>query len=195
MPCELAGIPDNLVDVSGSHSIKFMDKKFLNLDVDIGSVVDLSKIQDSVNYNLAIDGWTDGDVYIITGKGSTGGARLYAFLDASSKLMNVADRGAVGASKRIVAPEGAMYLIAHVDSDGGTLVKLNRLGDEGESIQRQATFDVSEIASEGDKVIILHYNEEANEWEYIGEDTVSENGTVTGDFTSFSPVAFVSSLL
>ena len=53
------------------------------------------------------------------------------------------------------------------------------------------TFDLSSIASEGDKVVILHFNEETNEWEYIGEETVDANGEVTADFTSYSPVAFV----
>lgn len=54
-----------------------------------------------------------------------------------------------------------------------------------------AVFDVSNIAEEGDKVVILHYDETVGEWEYIGEDTVDKNGEVSGDFTSFSPVAFV----
>lgn len=54
-----------------------------------------------------------------------------------------------------------------------------------------ATFDVSDIANTGDKVVILHYDETKGEWEYIGTDTVDENGNITGDFTSFSPVAFV----
>ena len=53
------------------------------------------------------------------------------------------------------------------------------------------TFDVSSIAEEGDKVVILHFNEETQEWEYIGEEIVDAEGKVTGDFTSYSPVAFV----
>ena len=53
------------------------------------------------------------------------------------------------------------------------------------------TFDVSSIASEGDKVVILHFNEDTSEWEYISEETVDVNGKVTADFTSYSPVAFI----
>ena len=53
------------------------------------------------------------------------------------------------------------------------------------------TFDVSSIASEGDKVVILHFNEETQEWEYISEETVNSDGEVTADFTSYSPVAFI----
>jgi hypothetical protein len=53
------------------------------------------------------------------------------------------------------------------------------------------TFDVSSVAKEGDTVVILHHNEETNEWEYVTTDTVDKNGTVEGNFSSFSPVAFV----
>lgn len=52
------------------------------------------------------------------------------------------------------------------------------------------TFDLSGIANEGDKVVILHYNEETSEWEYIAEEEVVD-GKVNGDFSSYSPVAFV----
>ena len=52
------------------------------------------------------------------------------------------------------------------------------------------TFYVSDIAEVGDTVVILHYNESTNEWEYIGEDTVKEDGTITKNFSSYSPVAF-----
>lgn len=53
------------------------------------------------------------------------------------------------------------------------------------------TFDVSSIAKEGDKVTILHFDEEKSEWEYIGTETVDSNGLLSSDFTSYSPVAFV----
>ena len=53
------------------------------------------------------------------------------------------------------------------------------------------TFDVSSIAKTGDTVVILHFDEEKQEWEYIGTEKVNSEGKVTGDFTSYSPVAFV----
>jgi len=53
------------------------------------------------------------------------------------------------------------------------------------------TFDVSSIAKEGEKIAILHFNEETSEWEYISTETVNSNGKITVDFTSYSPVAFV----
>ena len=53
------------------------------------------------------------------------------------------------------------------------------------------TFDVSPIAQPGDKVVILHFDEEKQQWEYISEEIVTDEGTVNADFSSYSPVAFV----
>ena len=53
------------------------------------------------------------------------------------------------------------------------------------------TFDVSSIAQPGDQVVILHYNEETREWEYISQETVDGEGKVNANFSSYSPVAFV----
>ena len=53
------------------------------------------------------------------------------------------------------------------------------------------TFNVSSIANENDVIVVLHYNEKTNEWEFIGKDIVDENGEITFNFTSFSPVVFV----
>ena len=53
------------------------------------------------------------------------------------------------------------------------------------------TFDVSPIAQPGDKVVILHFNEEKQQWEYVSEETVNDEGKVNADFSSYSPVAFV----
>lgn len=55
----------------------------------------------------------------------------------------------------------------------------------------ETTFNVSDIAQTGDKVIILHFNEETQEWEFISEGTVNASGNVTANFSSYSPVAFV----
>lgn len=55
----------------------------------------------------------------------------------------------------------------------------------------ETTFNVSSIANEGDKIAILHFNEETNEWEYVSTETVNSEGTITADFSSYSPVAFV----
>ena len=53
------------------------------------------------------------------------------------------------------------------------------------------TFNVSSIADAGDTVIILHFNEATQEWEYISQETVDADGNVTADFERYSPVAFV----
>lgn len=71
--------------------------------------------------------------------------------------------------------------------DVDALIEVN--SDDFDNLS-ETTFDVSTIAGEGDRVVILHYDEEKGEWEYIGTDTV-EDGKVTADFSSYSPVAFV----
>lgn len=50
------------------------------------------------------------------------------------------------------------------------------------------TFKVNGIKA-GDKVILLHYVDDAKGWEKI--DTTTGNGTVTATFNSLSPVAFI----
>ena len=51
------------------------------------------------------------------------------------------------------------------------------------------TFDVSQIAQDGDTVAIFHYDEESGEWEHIATEIVVD-GKVSGSFSSYSPVAF-----
>ena len=51
------------------------------------------------------------------------------------------------------------------------------------------TFDVSQIAQDGDTVAIFHYDEESGEWEHIATEIVVD-GKVSGNFSSYSPVAF-----
>lgn len=55
----------------------------------------------------------------------------------------------------------------------------------------ETTFDVSSITQEGDKVVILHFDETKQEWEYISTETVDSEGKITANFTSYSPVVFV----
>lgn len=54
-----------------------------------------------------------------------------------------------------------------------------------------AVFDVSRIAEPGEVVGIYHYDEVKGEWQYITKAVVDSNGTITGQFNSFSPVALV----
>ena len=54
-----------------------------------------------------------------------------------------------------------------------------------------ATFDVSSVATAGDLVVIYHYDETEEKWEYVTTATVNKELKVVGEFTSFSPVALV----
>ena len=55
----------------------------------------------------------------------------------------------------------------------------------------ETTFNVSEIAKEGDTVVIVHFDEEKQMWEHIATETVGADGTVTGNFSSYSPIGFI----
>ena len=57
----------------------------------------------------------------------------------------------------------------------------------------QIPFDVSGIAKKGDLVYILHRKDsvEGKPWEVVGQGVVGDDASITGTFTSFSPVAFM----
>lgn len=56
----------------------------------------------------------------------------------------------------------------------------------------QVPFDVSGFAKKGDLVYILHRQSAyPYTWEVVGQSVLGDNLTVTGTFTSFSPVAFM----
>lgn len=56
----------------------------------------------------------------------------------------------------------------------------------------QVPFDVSGFAKKGDVVYVLHRQAYAPyTWEVVGQAVMGDNLTVTGTFTSFSPVAFM----
>ncbi len=56
----------------------------------------------------------------------------------------------------------------------------------------QVPFNVSGLAAKGDTVYILHRQSYAPyTWEVVGQAVLGDDLTVTGTFTSFSPVAFM----
>ena len=62
--------------------------------------------------------------------------------------------------------------------------------DEFDNLAK-TVFDVSEIANPGDKIVVLHFDEETQSWEYISTEVVADDGTITVYMDSYSPVAFV----
>ena len=108
--------------------------------------------------------------------------------DSNGDNLNASATAIVGEEKENLLNELESSGLVSSADDVDALIDVN--SDEFDDLAN-ATFDVSDIANTGDKVVILHYDETKGEWEYIGEDTVGEDGTVSGDFTSFSPIAFV----
>lgn len=108
--------------------------------------------------------------------------------DSNGDNLNASATAIVGEEKENLLNELESSGLVSSADDVDALIDVD--SDEFDDLAN-ATFDVSDIANTGDKVVILHYDETKGEWEYIGTDTVDENGNITGDFTSFSPIAFV----
>lgn len=108
--------------------------------------------------------------------------------DSSGNNLNATANDITGDEKEklLTSLEETGYINSKEDVDA--LIEVN--SDDFDDIAK-TTFDVSSIAEPGDTVVILHFDEEKQEWEYIGTEKVDEDGKVTGDFTSYSPVAFV----
>ena len=109
-------------------------------------------------------------------------------VDSSGKNLNATATNITGEEREnlLASLEETGYITSSNEVDALIEVESEKFEDLATT-----TFDVSEIANTGDTVVILHYNEETKEWEYIGTEIVDTNGKVTGDFTSYSPVAFV----
>ena len=68
---------------------------------------------------------SEGDQFVITGKGGTTGSRLYSWLDADKNVLANAASGASLTNATITAPSGAAYLVAGAYSDSAyTLYKI-----------------------------------------------------------------------
>ena len=102
----------------------------------------------------------------------------------------------LNATSKIITGETKETLIKQLEDNGHLTVedKLSLIIEvESDDFDTTAvtTFNVSKFARVGDKIAIFHYNETTNEWEHIVTGTVDKNGQIVGDFTSFSPIAFI----
>ena len=119
---------------------------------------------------------------------TTSGSISVTAKDSEGNDLNASARNITGEEKdTLLASLESASLIASTD-DVDALIDVQSDHFDGLA---ETTFDVSNIAKEGDTVVILHYDETAAQWEYITTDTVDANLTVGGDFSSYSPVAFV----
>ena len=108
-------------------------------------------------------------------------------VDSTGNNLNATSKEIVGTTKDILLEKLVESGIVSSASVVDALIEVE--SDDFNSIAT-TTFDVSKIANNGDTVVILHFDETTQEWEYIAEETVVD-GKVTGNFTSYSPVAFV----
>jgi predicted ribosomally synthesized peptide with SipW-like signal peptide len=118
----------------------------------------------------------------------TGTAIPVQSTDKNGNDLNATSTEIVGAEKDDLLNKLEESGLVNSSSDVDAIIEVE--SDEFDNLAA-TTFDVSEIAQEGDKVIILHFDESKQEWEFISEEIVDANGKVTADFSSYSPVAFV----
>lgn len=114
---------------------------------------------------------TERDIVVVTNeKGNTIAAIAKILTNTDKELIINSIKESEFASK---ATEESMVLDIKTENFSGTTT---------------AVIDVSGFAKPGDEVIIFHMNEISNQWEYIGTCEVSDEYTVSGVFSSYSPV-------
>lgn len=138
---------------------------------EISANLTAGKWEGSFNFNINLGGLISVDAKDKSGNNLNARASEITGTKKDTLLNSLVDTGLINSTDEVDA-------IIEVESD-----EFDGIAD--------TTFDVSSIANEGDKVAILHFDEEKQEWEYIGTETVDVNGLISGNFTSYSPVAFV----
>lgn len=113
--------------------------------------------------------------------------KVISVVDSNGTDLNGKSNNITGYDKEKLLSELTASELVEDTSNIKALIDVNT--DDFEN-SATATFDVSKIAEANDQIVIYHYDEELATWEYITTATVDENGNITVDMTSFSPVAF-----
>ena len=98
-----------LVDITG-----FVPKKYINTNVSAGATVDLTE-QSSNGYSYKIVECSAGDTILVNGQGGAS-PRLWAFLDASYKLISKSASALTGNNLIITAPANTSYCIINSET-------------------------------------------------------------------------------
>lgn len=113
--------------------------------------------------------------------------KVVSITDASGNDLNGKGFNITGYQKEKLLSELAASELVEDMENIKAIIDVNT--DEFEN-KATATFDVSKIAENGEQIAIYHYDEEIEAWEFIETATVDENGKITVNMSSFSPVAF-----
>lgn len=79
----------------------------------------------------------------------------------------------------------------NINISNKTILEMFDISSDAFEGTASVVFDVKYLASEGDRITVLHYDENNSAWEDLGTYTVDANKTFTCEFTSFSPVILV----
>lgn len=113
VPLETAMSEQTETDIDISSG--FVPLKSINCGVGVGNTVSLTP-NDSGTYGYIIDDCVAGTDYIVKGVGG-GNARLWAFIDASNKLLSASETYAIGNYITVSAPNGAAKAIFNMEKD------------------------------------------------------------------------------
>ena len=181
--------------VTLTNSIKVEDQKVLNVHFDGISEAGSNTTSQTFTQGISVDGITNALFGTWSGKfnynveiSSLNVSIPVQATDSNGQDLNATSTEITGTEKQVLLDKLEESGIVDSGTNVDALIEIN--SDEFENLA-ETTFNVSEIAQPGDKVIILHYDETKQEWEYIGEGVVQEDGTITANFSSYSPVGFV----
>ena len=118
---DVGDLKSDLTVITGNQSIAFSDpslRQYINTNQNVGTVVSWSNPSQSSSTNIkwAVVECKGGDQFTINGQGGNAD-RLWAFLDASQKLISKSSSALTAVNLIVTAPEGAKYLIINDESD------------------------------------------------------------------------------
>lgn len=117
---QLKAVVNNTSTITGQEKIKFISGENINLNYDIGEVVNLTT-QIVSWYRYAIIDCTEGDRFLLNATGGDN-PKVWGFLDSDNRLLAVADTYTV-TNLLLFAPEGASKLVINDHDNTGVCWK------------------------------------------------------------------------
>lgn len=83
---EISDLKSAIDNSTDTEIVYFIDKNYINTNVEVGATVNLSSLTSSQTMSYAVVPCQKGDIFTITGQGGSNG-RIYAILDSDDKLL------------------------------------------------------------------------------------------------------------
>lgn len=112
MISDVDGAKSQLTDITGFIGLPIVEFTIVYCSGSVGSTVaSLNQTTDSTSDSIIYE-CAENDVFYLTGTGWNG-ARLYAFLDSSNKILEIAEAGATRTNAKLIAPAGTAKLVVN----------------------------------------------------------------------------------